>query len=140
MNAKYIACSFLLIYVPAEAKFYDGQQLYLYSQEYKKAEKGTRTPDNQLQAGVFMGYVASMIDAYGNEGAQVFCQPNGRLQTYADVVYKYLNDNLTSELTQLKSLVIAAMQASFRCNEPPTLDGKNSVTCHAGRFRGLNYH
>ena len=40
-----------------------------------------------------MGYVASMIDAYGAEGAQVFCQPNGRLQTYADVVYKYLNDN-----------------------------------------------
>lgn len=28
-----------------------------------------------------------MIDAYGNEGTQVFCQPMGCLQTYTDVVY-----------------------------------------------------
>lgn len=28
-----------------------------------------------------------MIDAYGNEGTQVFCQPTGCLQTYTDVVY-----------------------------------------------------
>nr|WP_104445612.1 Rap1a/Tai family immunity protein [Klebsiella pneumoniae] len=66
-----------------------------------------------------------MIDAYGNEGAQVFCQPNGRLQTYADVVYKYLNDNPDKRVNSAESLVIAAMQASFRCNEPPKLDGKN---------------
>ena len=110
---------------PVEAKFYDGQQLYQYAQEYKKAEQGGRsTPDNQLQAGVFMGYVASMIDAYGAEGAQVFCQPNGRLQTYADVVYKYLNDNPDQRVNSAESLVIAAMQASFRCKETPTLNGK----------------
>ena len=125
MNAKYIACAFFCSFiVPAEAKFYDGQQLYLYSQEYKKAEQGRRrTPDNQLQAGVFMGYVASMIDAYGNEGAQVYCQPNGRLQTYADVVYKYLYDNPDQRVNSAESLVIAAMQASFRCKEPPKLNG-----------------
>lgn len=124
MNAKYIACAlFCLFLAPAEAKFYDGQQLYLYAHEYKKAEQGGRsTPDNQLQAGVFMGYVASMIDAYGNEGAQVFCQPNGRLQTYADVVYKYLNDNPDQRVNSAESLVIAAMQASFRCKEPPKLN------------------
>ncbi|WP_434586075.1 Rap1a/Tai family immunity protein [Klebsiella sp. R390] len=121
MNAKYIACAlFCAFLAPAEAKFYDGQQLYLYAQEYKKAEQGgPSTPDNQLQAGVFMGYVASMIDAYGNEGAQIFCQPNGRLQTYADVVYKYLNDNPDKRVNSAESLVIAAMQASFRCKEPP---------------------
>ncbi|ELC9373759.1 TPA: hypothetical protein RSS07_004834 [Klebsiella pneumoniae] len=126
MNAKYIACVFLcLLLAPVEAKFYDGQQLYQYAQEYKKAEQGGRsTPDNQLQAGVFMGYVASMIDAYGAEGAQVFCQPNGRLQTYADVVYKYLNDNPDQRVNSAESLVIAAMQASFRCKETPTLNGK----------------
>ena len=57
MNAKYIACAlFCSFLAPAEAKFYDGQQLYLYAQEYKKAEQGGRsTSDNQLQAGVFMG-------------------------------------------------------------------------------------
>ncbi|WP_136026947.1 Rap1a/Tai family immunity protein [Klebsiella variicola] len=99
------------------------QQLYQYALEYKKAEQGgRRTPDNQLQAGVFMGYVASMIDAYGAEGAQVFCQPNGRLQTYADVVYKYLNDNPDQRVNSAESLVIAAMQASFRCKEPPKLN------------------
>ncbi|HBQ5668272.1 Rap1a/Tai family immunity protein [Klebsiella variicola] len=127
MNAKYIACAlFCAFLAPAEAKFYDGQQLYRYAQEYKKAEQGVRsTPDNQLQAGVFMGYVASMVDAYGDEGAQVFCQSNGRLQTYADVVYKYLNDNPDKRVNSAESLVIAAMQASFRCNEPPKLDGKN---------------
>lgn len=121
MNAKYIACAlFCSFLLPAEAKFYDGQQLYQYALEYKKAEQGGRsTPDNQLQAGVFMGYVASMIDAYGAEGAQVFCQPNGRLQTYADVVYKYLNDNPDQRVNSAESLVIAAMQASFRCKEPP---------------------
>ena len=126
MNAKYRACVFLcLLLAPVEAKFYDGQQLYQYAQEYKKAEQGGRsTPDNQLQAGVFMGYVASMIDAYGAEGAQVFCQPNGRLQTYADVVYKYLNDNPDQRVNSAESLVIAAMQASFRCKETPTLNGK----------------
>ncbi|EIW8543266.1 MULTISPECIES: Rap1a/Tai family immunity protein [Klebsiella/Raoultella group] len=126
MNAKYIACVFFcLLLAPVEAKFYDGQQLYQYAQEYKKAEQGGRsTPDNQLQAGVFMGYVASMIDAYGAEGAQVFCQPNGRLQTYADVVYKYLNDNPDQRVNSAESLVIAAMQASFRCKETPTLNGK----------------
>ncbi|HHI2780689.1 TPA: Rap1a/Tai family immunity protein [Klebsiella pneumoniae] len=126
MNAKYIACVFLcLLLAPVEAKFYDGQQLYQYAQEYKKAEQGGRsTPDNQLQAGVFMGYVVSMIDAYGAEGAQVFCQPNGRLQTYADVVYKYLNDNPDQRVNSAESLVIAAMQASFRCKETPTLNGK----------------
>lgn len=125
MNAKYIACAlFCAFLAPAEAKFYDGQQLYLYAQEYKKAEQGGRsTPDSQLQAGVFMGYVASMIDAYGNEGAQVFCQPNGRLQTYADVVYKYLNDNPDKRVNSAESLVIAAMQASFRCKEPQKLNG-----------------
>ncbi|MFA1661598.1 Rap1a/Tai family immunity protein [Klebsiella quasipneumoniae] len=124
MNAKYIACAlFCSFVVPAEAKFYDGQQLYQYALEYKKAEQGgRRTPDNQLQAGVFMGYVASMIDAYGAEGAQVFCQPNGRLQTYADVVYKYLNDNPDRRVNSAESLVIAAMQASFRCKEPPKLN------------------
>lgn len=120
MNAKYIAsalfCSFLL---PAEAKFYNGQQLYQYALEYKKAEQGVRsTPDNQLLAGVFMGYLASIIDAYGAEGAQVFCQPNGRLQTYADVVYKYLNDNPSQRVNSAESLVISAMQTSFRCKEP----------------------
>ncbi|HIF0682875.1 Rap1a/Tai family immunity protein [Klebsiella pneumoniae] len=121
MNAKYIACAlFCSFLLPAEAKFYNGQQLYQYALEYKKAEQGVRsTPDNQLQAGVFMGYVASIIDAYGAEGAQVFCQPNGRLQTYADVVYKYLNDNPDKRVNSAESLVIAAMQASFRCKEPP---------------------
>ncbi|MCS7490287.1 hypothetical protein KQE47_06660 [Raoultella planticola] len=121
MNAKYIACAlFCSFMVPAEAKFYDGQQLYQYALEYKKAEQGGRsTPDNQLQAGVFMGYVASIIDAYGDEGAQVFCQPNGRLQTYADVVYKYLNDNPEQRVNSAESVVIAAMQTSFRCKEPP---------------------
>ncbi|MDV1655515.1 Rap1a/Tai family immunity protein [Citrobacter freundii] len=125
MNAKYIVCAlFCSFLAPAQAKFYDGQQLYLYAQEYKKAEQGGRsTPDNQLQAGVFMGYVASMIDAYGNEGAKIFCQPNGRLQTYADVVYKYLNDNPDQRVNSAESLVIAAMQASFRCKEPPKLNG-----------------
>ena len=56
MNAKYIACAlFCAFLAPAEAKFYDGQQLYLYAQEYKKAEQGGRsTPDSQLQAGVFI--------------------------------------------------------------------------------------
>ena len=79
MNAKYIACAFFCSFiVPAEAKFYDGQQLYLYSQEYKKAEQGRRrTPDNQLQAGVFMGYVASMIDAYGKKGLRFFASLMG---------------------------------------------------------------
>ncbi|HDG9775828.1 TPA: hypothetical protein PGG59_004219 [Raoultella planticola] len=121
MNKKYIACAFLCSFLsPADAKFYDGQALYQYAQEYKKAEQGMRrTPDNHLQAGVFMGYVASMIDAYGAEGAQVFCQPNGRLQTYADVVYKYLNDNPDQRVNSAESLVIAAMQESFRCKEPP---------------------
>ncbi|ENL9261950.1 hypothetical protein AB6K26_002253 [Salmonella enterica] len=125
MNAKYIVCAlFCSFLAPAQAKFYDGQQLYLYAQEYKKAEQGGRsTPDNQLQAGVFMGYVASMIDAYGNEGAKIFCQPNGRLQTYADVVYKYLNDNPDQRVNSAESLVRAAMQASFRCKEPPKLSG-----------------
>ncbi len=34
MNAKYIACAlFCAFLTPAEAKFYDGQQLYLYAQE-----------------------------------------------------------------------------------------------------------
>ena len=121
MNAKYIACAlFCSFLLPAEAKFYNGQQLYQYALEYKKAEQGVRsTPDNQLQAGVFMGYVASIIDAYGAEGAQVFCQPNGRLQTYADVVYKYLNDNPEQRVNSAESLVIAAMQTSFRCKALP---------------------
>ncbi|HAT1636278.1 TPA: hypothetical protein I8Y13_002467 [Raoultella planticola] len=121
MNSKYIACAiFCSFLAPAEAKFYDGQQLYQYAREYKKTEQGVRsTPDNQLQAGVFMGYVASMVDAHGAEGAQVFCQPNGRLQTYADVVYKYLNDNPDQRVNSAESLVIAAMQTSFRCKEPP---------------------
>lgn len=121
MNAKYIACAlFCSFLLPAEAKFYNGQQLYQYALEYKKAEQGVRsTPDNQLQAGVFMGYVASIIDAYGAEGAQVFYQPNGRLQTYADVVYKYLNDNPSQRVNSAESLVISAMQTSFRCKEPP---------------------
>ncbi|EPR8401462.1 MULTISPECIES: Rap1a/Tai family immunity protein [Klebsiella] len=121
MNAKYIACAlFCSFLLPAEAKFYNGQQLYQYALEYKKAEQGVpSTPDNQLQAGVFMGYVASIIDAYGAEGAQVFCQPNGRLQTYADVVYKYLNDNPSQRVNSAESLVISAMQTSFRCKEPP---------------------
>ncbi|WP_410736484.1 Rap1a/Tai family immunity protein [Citrobacter freundii] len=125
MNAKYIVCALFCSFLsPAEAKFYDGQQLYIYAQEYKKAEQGGRsTPDNQLQTGVFMGYVASMIDAYGNEGAKIFCQPNGRLQTYADVVYKYLNDNPDQRVNSAESLIIAAMQASFRCKEPPKLSG-----------------
>ncbi|AOV10889.1 hypothetical protein FMK67_00755 [Klebsiella michiganensis] len=120
MNAKYIACAlFCSFLLPAEAKFYNGQQLYQYALEYKKAEQGVRsTPDNQLLAGVFMGYVASIIDAYGAEGAQVFCQPNGRLQTYADVVYKYLNDNPSQRVNSAESLVISAMQTSFRCKEP----------------------
>ncbi|UKS45589.1 Rap1a/Tai family immunity protein [Klebsiella michiganensis] len=120
MNAKYIACAlFCSFLLPAEAKFYNGQQLYQYALEYKKAEQGVRsTPDNQLQAGVFMGYVASIIDAYGAEGAQVFCQPNGRLQTYADVVYKYLNDNPSQRVNSAESLVISAIQTSFRCKEP----------------------
>lgn len=124
MNAKYIACAlFCLFLAPVEAKFYDGQQLYQYAQEYKKAEQGvSSTPNNQLQAGVFMGYVASMIDAYCAEGAQVFCHPNGRLQTYADVVYKYLNDNPDKRVNSAESLVIAAMQASFRCKESPKLN------------------
>ena len=106
MNSKYIVCAiFCSFLAPAEAKFYDGQQLYQYAQEYKKTEQGVRsTPDNQLQAGVFMGYVASIIDAYGAEGAQVFCQPNGRLQTYADVVYKYLNDNPNQRVNSVESL------------------------------------
>ncbi|HCQ8034731.1 TPA: hypothetical protein OL868_000323 [Klebsiella quasipneumoniae subsp. quasipneumoniae] len=82
-------------------------------------------PDNRLQASVFMGYLASMIDAYGNEGAPVFCQPFGRLQTYADVVYKYLNDNPDKRVNSAESLVIAAIQASFRSNEPPKLNSKN---------------
>lgn len=117
MNAKYTACViFSLFLSPAEAKFYDGQELYQYAQEYKKAEQGgSLTPNNQLQAGVFIGYVTSMIDAYGAEGAKVFCQPNGRLQTYADVVYKYLNDNPDQRVNSAESLVIAAMQTSFRC-------------------------
>ncbi|MEH2922400.1 Rap1a/Tai family immunity protein [Samsonia erythrinae] len=121
MNAKYISCAlFFSFLLPAEAKFYDGQQLYQYAQEYKKAEQGGRSkPGNQLQTGVFIGYVASVIDAYGDEGAQVFCQPNGRLQTYADVVYKYLNDNPNQRVNSAESLVIAAMQESFRCKEPP---------------------
>lgn len=121
MNAKYITCAlFCSFLAPVEAKFYDGQQLYQYAQEYKKAEQGgVRTPDNQLQAGVFMGYVASIIDAYGAEGAQVFCQPNGRLQTYADVAYKYLNDNPDKRVNSAESLVISAMQLSFRCKAPP---------------------
>ncbi|HBQ2493499.1 TPA: hypothetical protein MH715_10610 [Klebsiella pneumoniae] len=121
MNAKYISCVlFCSFLAPVQAKFYDGQQLYQYAQEYKKAEQGARsTPDNHLQAGVFMGYVASMIDAYGAEGAQVFCQPNGRLQTYADVVYKYLNDNPEQRVNSAESLVIAAMQTSFRCKALP---------------------
>ena len=120
MNAKYIACAlFCSFLLPAEAKFYNGQQLYQYALEYKKAEQGVRsTPDNQLLAGVFMGYVASIIDAYGAEGAQVFCQPNGRLQTYSDVVYKYLNDNPSQRVNSAESLVISAMQTSFRCKEP----------------------
>lgn len=121
MNAKYIACAlFCSFLLPAEAKFYDGQQLYQYAQEYKKAEQGVRsTPDNQLQAGVFMGCVASIIDAYGAEGVQVFCQPNGWLQTYANVVYKYLNDNPSQRVNSAESLVISAIQISFRCKEPP---------------------
>lgn len=121
MNAKYIACVlFCSFLAPVQAKFYDGQQLYQYAQEYKKVEQGgVKTSDNQLQAGVFMGYVASIIDAYGSEGAQVFCQPNGRLQTYADVVYKYLNDNPDQRVNSAESLVISAMHASFRCKEPP---------------------
>lgn len=69
-----------------------------------------------------MEYVASMIAAYGNEGAQVFCQPNGRLQTNADVVYKYLNDNPDKRVNSAESLVIAAMQALFRCKEPQKLN------------------
>ncbi|MEX0495712.1 Rap1a/Tai family immunity protein [Raoultella terrigena] len=70
-----------------------------------------------------MGYVASMIDAYNAEDAQVFCQPNGRLQMYADVVYKYLNDNPDKRANSAESLVIGSMQASFRCKEPPNLNG-----------------
>lgn len=43
MNAKYIACVFLcLLLAPVEAKFYDGQQLYQYAQEYKKLSKGAQ--------------------------------------------------------------------------------------------------
>ena len=120
MNAKYIACAlFCSFLLPAEAKFYNGQQLYQYALEYKKAEQGVRsTPDNQLLAGVFMGYVASIIDAYGAEGAQVFCQPNGRLQTYADVVYTYLNDKPSQRVNSAERLVLSAMQTSFRCKEP----------------------
>lgn len=123
MNPKSIFCTIafsFLFSAYAEAKFYDGQQLYQYAQEYKNSERGMRrTPDNQLQAGVFIGYVSSIIDAYGSEGAEVFCQPNGRLQTYADVVYKYLDNNPEKRVNSAESLIISAMQETFRCKAPP---------------------
>lgn len=107
---------FLCFMTPAIGKYYDGQMLYQYGQEYNKASQGEpKTPGNQLQAGVFLGYVASIIDAYGEDGAKVFCQPNGRLQTYADLVYKYLRDNPEKRVNSAESLVINSMQNSFRC-------------------------
>ncbi|WP_369816850.1 Rap1a/Tai family immunity protein [Klebsiella quasipneumoniae] len=57
------------------------------------------------------------------KGLSFFCQPFGSLQTYADVVYQYLNDNPDKRVNSAESLVIAAMQASFRCKEPQKLNG-----------------
>ncbi|EOV9573861.1 Rap1a/Tai family immunity protein [Cronobacter sakazakii] len=112
-----VASMLLLFSISAYSKFYDGQYLYRYAQEYKKAEYGDkRTPDNQLQAGVFIGYITSIIDSYGSEGARVFCQPNGRLQTYADVIFKYLSDHPERRIHSADELVIEAMQNSYRCN------------------------
>ena len=115
-----IAISLIILSGAASAKFYDGQMLFDYAQEYHKADAGKANAKyNKLPAGVFLGYVAGIIDSYGDEGAKVFCQPNGRLQTYADVVYKYLNENPERRVNSAESLVIEAMQSSYRCKEPP---------------------
>ncbi|WP_183070260.1 Rap1a/Tai family immunity protein [Salmonella enterica] len=108
-----------LIPFNAFSKFYNGEQLYQYAQEFNKAQAAAnRNPDNQLQTGVYIGYIASIIDAYGTEGAQVFCQPNGRLQTYADIVYEYLKNNPAQRIKSAEINVIEAMQGNFKCSLP----------------------
>ena len=105
-----------------QAKFYDGQMLFDYARGYEKSLNSQQaTRGDNIKGGVFLGYVAAIIDSYGSEGAKVFCQPNGRLETYADVTIKYLRENPDRRVNSAESLVIEAMQNKFMCNEP--LDG-----------------
>lgn len=116
MRKFYLTIMFLFFPLVAQAKFYDGQVLLDYARSYEKSlNSGKATRGDNIKGGVFLGYVAAIIDSYGSEGAKVFCQPNGRLETYADVTIKYLKDNPERRMNSAESLVIESMQNKFMC-------------------------
>lgn len=104
----------------SQAKFYNGEQLYQYGESYKKiSHENSKQEGDMFLSGIYLGYVASVIDVYGSEGAQVFCQPNGKLGTYADMVYKFLDENPDRRVRSAEENIIEAMQKSFKCSTPP---------------------
>lgn len=110
----------------SQAKFYSGEQLYQYGESYKKISHNNSKPaDDMLLTGIYLGYIASVLDVYGSEGAEVFCQPNGQLGTYADLVYKFLDENPEKRVKSAEENIIEVMQKSFKCSTPPKwMNGK----------------
>lgn len=119
-----VIISILLISLPlvSHAEFYNGEELYDFGRSFKNVSKNdikASTKSDVLYSGLFLGYVAANIESFGSAGAQVYCEPNGRLQTYGDVVFMYLSQHPERRVNSAKSLVIEAMQSNYRCTEPP---------------------
>lgn len=119
MNKALIFFTVMLFPLLTHAQYYDGQRLFDFARGYEQSliPKQATVHDN-IKGGLFLGYIAAIIDSYGSEGAKIFCQPNGRLETYADVTLKYLRDNPERRINTAKSIVIESMQAKFMCAAP----------------------
>jgi hypothetical protein len=114
MFGKLVAAGLLCAAMNAQAGFFDGNSLARDMQEWEKYERKDPLANN-LVAGVFMGYVAGVADAYDEI---IICPPdNSTVRQLSGVVAEFLklNPHLLAEPAEV--LVKDALLKSFPCRK-----------------------
>ena len=114
MFGKLVAAGLLCAAMNAQAGFFDGNSLARDMQEWEKYERKDPLANN-LVAGVFMGYVAGVADAYDEI---IICPPdNSTVRQLSGVVAAFLKGNAPRWAEPADVLVKEALLQSFPCKK-----------------------
>lgn len=112
MFGKLLAAGLLCAAINAQAGFFDGNSMAKDMQEWERYDRKDPLANN-LVAGVFMGYVAGVADAYDEI---IVCPPdNSNVRQLAGIVAAFLKANPARLAEPADVLVKEALLQSFPC-------------------------
>jgi len=115
LSAVGLCFSQTVVSAQPRGSFIDGNALNGWCQSY--STKGYN-PEEALDAGHCLGYVAGVVDAVGGDNPQHFCLPQSPVQMnqFVDIAKLYLRDHPESRHLPAADLIRAAVAEKFPRN------------------------